>query len=119
MERQDIFESMTKYATDIKNMKTRILSLKNQAADINVRTKEVKLEIEREVANEVDQNGKAVFSNADKRSAETTLRLDGHPTYNADVELMNKLLKDVEELEIELSYNSYMFRAYESYANYR
>lgn len=118
MKKEELLDSMVALSREITTKKTQVLNLKREIKDLDESLKKIKVNIERDVADELD-NGKPKYSNADKRMVEAQARLDSHPTYstiNTDRENKQKM---VEDIEIQISSNSYMFRAYESFANFK
>jgi len=70
----DIKDILTKIHEDIKNQRKRLLYAKQKIEDLQETIKVWELEQMTEIANTVDEKGKAVFSNDVKRQAELERR---------------------------------------------
>lgn len=119
MKREELFDTMMVIHTNITNDKFRSLFLKREIKDLDETLKKMKTAVERDVVGELDTSGKPKYSNADKRAAEVQLRLDNNTIYVDNNNKREIKQKEIEDLEIQISSNSYMFRAYESFANFK
>jgi len=119
MTRDEIFTKLMELAILINNNKKKSLYEKRQIVVLNTELKKTKLKYELDVANEVDAAGKPKYSNADKRSVEVANRLETDKVYCEKEKLRDAKQEAIEDIEIEVSNDVYMFRAYEAFANFK
>jgi len=115
MTKDELLHEMKTLAALINNEKKRALYEKRQIAKLTLGLKKLKAKYELDVLNELDSAGKAKFSNSEKRTAEVNRLLDLNADYREQEDLVESKQMIVEDSELDASYNSYLFRAYEVY----
>jgi hypothetical protein len=86
----------------IEKIRTEILNKQQGLEDIKVKIKNWELMETIEIANEVDDKGKAVYSNDTKRQAELQYRKNESEIYNNYFKISKELEKEMAVLEIKL-----------------
>ena len=90
----NIKDVLTKIHEDIKNQREKLLYMKQKIEDLQETIKVWELEQMTEIANTVDEKGKAVYSNDVKRQAELERRKQDSPEYQ-------KMQKELKEQKFE------------------
>lgn len=99
---QEIVNSLVNLPNQIYDSNTKILSLslemsmKQEIVDTHINNYKI------EIANEVDENNKKKFSNADARDAELKKRIDEYEGLNIIIHDINDIEKSIKRERIEL-----------------
>lgn len=99
---QEILNSLVNLPNQIYDSNTKILSLslemstKQEIVDTHINNYKI------EIANEVDENNKKKFSNADARDAELKKRIDEYEGLNIIIHDINDIEKSIKRERIEL-----------------
>ncbi len=92
------FEEMN---TTISGLSTQILKTKGELAEIDEQLDKIRQNEMRDITQETDAKGKAIFSNAEMRQAELSNRLQGNPEFVALATAKKDKSKFVAETEIQ------------------
>lgn len=97
-----IKDRLLELPNEIEKVRTEILNKHQGLEDIKARIKIWELMETIEIANEVDDKGKAIYSNDTKRQAELQYRRNKSEIYNNYLKISKELEKEVAVLEIKL-----------------
>ncbi len=97
-----IKERLLNLPTEIEKMKIEVLNKKQDLEEMRTKIRNWELMETIEIANEVDDNGKSVYSNDTKRQAELQYRKNESEVYNNYFKISKELEKEIAILEIKL-----------------
>jgi hypothetical protein len=86
------------------NLANHISKNNMELSKLNKRLRTIELDFKAEIANEIGMDGKALFSNAEKREAELTVRTAMCAEYNGIIEQLDSLVTATAKLNIEMQY---------------
>lgn len=100
----EIKEKLLELPEIIKRVKTSIVALTTQLGDLKMELKRWELQTLNEIASEVDDKGKAIYSNEAKRQGRLLELQKNDPEYLQLEEKIKYLELKLNELDIELTY---------------
>jgi len=100
----EIKEKLLELPETIKRVKTSIVALTTQLGDLKMELKRWELQTLNEIASEVDDKGKAIYSNEAKRQGRLLELQKDSPEYLQLEEKIKYLELKLNELDIELTY---------------
>lgn len=134
-DKMQIKEKLLELPDTIKRVKTSMVELTTKLGDLKMELKRWELQTLNEIASEVDDKGKAIYSNEAKRQGRLLELQKDDPEYLQLEEKIKYLEQKINELDIELTYykdlqnnlRSICFldipykgtRAFRNYRNYR
>jgi len=99
-----IKEKLLELPETIKGVKTSIVDLTTKLGDLKMELKRWELQTLNEIASEVDDKGKAIYSNEAKRQGRLLELQKDDPKYLQLEEKIKYLEQKINELDIELTY---------------
>lgn len=113
-------ENKIEFINEMKEMNESLLTMKtdlqtalNRQEDLDQKIKLIEAEMMEVITDEVDDKGKPIFSNADKRNAEMKIRLAKDELYIQFKDEAKTLKKAIQELTLKIDHTSRNFKIYE------
>ena len=103
-DKMQIKEKLLELPDTIKRVKTSIVELTTKLGDLKMELKRWELQTLNEIASEVDDKGKAIYSNEAKRQGRLLELQKNDPEYLQLEEKIKYLEQKINELDIELTY---------------
>jgi len=100
----EIKEKLLELPETIKRVKTSMVELTTKLGDLKMELKRWELQTLNEIASEVDDKGKAIYSNEAKRQGRLLELQKNDPEYLQLEEKIKYLEQKINELDIELTY---------------
>ena len=110
---EDVMYNLRVLPKDILVKEHDLLELVREMEELNLLLKNEEIRVYSEVENEVERDGKKVYSNKEKRDIETKFRLERLDSYKKQSDGLKDLDKKLKVSRIELEFMKRCFRASE------